>query len=64
MIPIPCLSYAYPYRVITGWYMEEIITMCATAISAKSAQIYPKKLDTKFALFAVCAHSFHTLEES
>ena len=35
-----------------------------TAISAKSAQSYPKKLDIKFALFAVCAHAFHKFDES
>ena len=53
MIHIPCLS----LRSSNGMVTEKII-LCATAISAKSAQTNPKKLDTKFAIFAVCALSY------
>ena len=35
-----------------------------TAISAKSAQTNPKKLDTKFAIFAVCALILQTKNTS
>ena len=55
-IHIPCLSYAYPFEVVTDGNGK--IILYATAISAKSAQTNPKKLDTKFAIFAVCALSY------
>ena len=50
---ILCLSPRYSNGMVT-----EKIILCATAISAKSAQTNPKNLDTNFALFAVCALSY------
>ena len=58
VIHILCLSYAYPFEVVTDGNVK--IILYATAISAKSAQTNPKNLDTNFALFAVCAHVFQT----
>ena len=54
-----CLSLRSDNGMVTGK-----IILCATAISAKSAQTNPKKLDTKFAIFAVCALILQTKNTS
>ena len=44
----------FPLLVLFSAVVRREESRVITAISAKSAQSYPKKLDTKFALFAVC----------
>ena len=45
----------FPLLVLFSAVVRREESRVITAISAKSAQSYPKKIDTKFALFAVCA---------
>ena len=47
----------FPLLVLFSAMVRREESRVITAISAKSAQSDPKKVDSKFALFAVCTHA-------